>query len=169
MNFLFFKCIWRSTNSFSWSRNLSLVGSALTSACFLECAEFAYDVYFFLFSWGNHNHISALLGEFSNEKKWHSCISAYLYIVETPKTMRKQFIVRSVCSLDSIPFTISIFQISYVEARSLCHSISLSSLYLLPLISWKYSFPLSFLVYLFFDKSGADHEDILRYNTSKQE
>lgn len=124
---------------------------------------------FFLFSWGNHNHISALLGQFSYEKKWHSCMSAYLYIVETPKTMRKQFIVRSVCSLDSIPFTISIFQTSYVESRSLCHSISLSSLYLLPLISWKYSFPLSFLVYLFFDKSGADHEDIVCYNISKQE
>lgn len=49
MNFLFFKCIWRSTNSFSWSRNLSLVGSVFTSACFLECAEFVYDVIFFIF------------------------------------------------------------------------------------------------------------------------
>lgn len=49
MNFLFFKCIWRLTNSFSWSRNLSLVGSVFTSACFLECAEFVYDVIFFYF------------------------------------------------------------------------------------------------------------------------
>lgn len=165
MNFLFFKCIWRSTNSFSWSRNLSLVGSVFTSACFLECAEFVYDVIFFIFLRKSQSYFCFAGAIFL----WHSCMSAYLYIVETPKTMRKQFIVRSVCSLDSIPFTISIFQTSYVESRSLCHSISLSSLYLLPLISWKYSFPLSFLVYLFFDKSGADHEDILCYNISKQE